>query len=172
MAADSPLRPGTLAPATLAVTAGRPDKVPDAPLNTPITMAATYVAGGEVEYGRYGNPTWTALEDALGALEGGRCLTFASGLAAVATVLALTFLNPHVYLDTVVLLGSVANTHGDDRWYFGAGAALGSVLWFSVLGFGARFLRPLFRSHRAWRILDAAVAALMFALALSLALGS
>ena len=84
MAADSPLRPGTIA-----VTAGRPDKVPDAPLNTPITMAATYVAGGEVEYGRYGNPTWTALEDALGALEGGRCLTFASGLAAVATVLDL-----------------------------------------------------------------------------------
>ncbi|HEU4335916.1 MAG TPA: PLP-dependent transferase, partial [Nocardioides sp.] len=93
MAADttsgSPPRPGTLALATLAVTAGRPDKVPDAPLNTPITMAATYVAGGDVEYGRYGNPTWTALEDALGALEGGRCLAFASGLAAVATVLDL-----------------------------------------------------------------------------------
>ncbi len=52
-------------------------------------MAATYVAGGQVEYGRYGNPTWTALEDAIGALEGGRCLTFASGLAAVATVLDL-----------------------------------------------------------------------------------
>ncbi|NQX12480.1 amino acid transporter [Microbacteriaceae bacterium VKM Ac-2855] len=91
---------------------------------------------------------------------------------AVATVLALTFLNPHVYLDTVVLLGSVANTHGDDRWFFGAGAALGSVLWFSVLGFGARFLRPLFRSRRAWRILDGFVAALMFVLALSLALAS
>jgi cystathionine gamma-synthase len=52
-------------------------------------MAATYVAGGDLEYGRYGNPTWTALEDVLGALEGGRCLTFASGLAAVATVLDL-----------------------------------------------------------------------------------
>lgn len=52
-------------------------------------MAATYVAGGQVEYGRFGNPTWTALEDAIGALEGGRCLTFASGLAAVSTVLDL-----------------------------------------------------------------------------------
>ena len=52
-------------------------------------MASTYVAGGDLEYGRYGNPTWTAFEDALGALEGGRCLAFASGLAAVATVLDL-----------------------------------------------------------------------------------
>ena len=74
---------------TLAVTLGRPAKEPDAPLNTPITMASTYVAGGDVEYGRYGNPTWTALEDALGGLEGGRCLTFSSGLAAVACVLDL-----------------------------------------------------------------------------------
>lgn len=84
MAQDSPLKPSTLA-----VTAGRPERTPDAPLNAPITMASTYVAGGDVEYGRYGNPTWTALEEALGALEGGRCLTFASGLAAVATVLDL-----------------------------------------------------------------------------------
>ena len=108
MAADSPLRPGTIA-----VTAGRPDKVPDAPLNTPITMAATYVAGGEVEYGRYGNPTWTALEDTLGALEGGRCLTFASGLAAVATVLDLVgkegkVLAPrHGYTGTIMQLADL-----------------------------------------------------------------
>jgi cystathionine gamma-synthase len=74
---------------TLAVHAGRPDRRPDGPLNEPITMAATYVAGGDVEYGRYGNPTWTALEDAIGALEGGACLTFASGLAAVSTVFDL-----------------------------------------------------------------------------------
>ena len=84
MPADSPLKPSTLA-----VTAGRPAHEPDAPLNVPITMASTYVAGGDVEYGRYGNPTWTALEDVLGQLEGGRCLTFSSGLAAVATVLDL-----------------------------------------------------------------------------------
>src|SRR6476620_12665848 len=79
----------TLQPETLAVTAGRPPHEPDQPLNAPITMASTYVAGGELEYGRYGNPTWSAFEDALGALEGGRCLAFASGLAAVATLLDL-----------------------------------------------------------------------------------
>jgi cystathionine gamma-synthase len=76
-------------PATRAVHAGRPPHDPDEPLNVPITMASTYVAGGELEYGRYANPTWTAFEDTLGALEGGRCLAFASGLAAVATVLDL-----------------------------------------------------------------------------------
>ena len=84
MAADSPLKPSTVA-----VTAGRPQHEPDQPLNAPITMASTYVAGGDMEYGRYANPTWTALEDTIGELEGGRCLTFASGLAAVATVLDL-----------------------------------------------------------------------------------
>jgi cystathionine gamma-synthase len=78
-----------LRPATIAVTAGRPAHQPDAPLNEPITMASTYVAGGDREYGRYANPTWTAFEDALGALEGGRCLAFASGLAAVATIFDL-----------------------------------------------------------------------------------
>jgi cystathionine gamma-synthase len=108
MAADSPLRPGTIA-----VTAGRPDKTPDAPLNVPITMASTYVAGGSVEYGRYGNPTWTALEDALGALEGGRCLTFSSGLAAVATVLDLVgadgkvVVPRHAYTGTIMQLGDL-----------------------------------------------------------------
>ncbi len=108
MAHDPQHRPGTIA-----VTAGRPEKAPDAPLNTPITMAATYVAGGEVEYGRYGNPTWTALEDALGALEGGRCLTFASGLAAVATVLDLVgadgkvVVPRHAYTGTIMQLGDL-----------------------------------------------------------------
>ena len=81
--------PTPLRPATVAVTAGRPPHDPDNPLNVPLTMASTYVAGGAVEYGRYGNPTWTAFEDALGALEGGRCLAFSSGLAVVATVLEL-----------------------------------------------------------------------------------
>ena len=85
---DSPEEP-RWSPATLAVTAGRPPHEPDQPLNTPVTMASTYVAGGDLEYGRYANPTWTAFEEALGALEGGRCLAFASGLAAAATVLDL-----------------------------------------------------------------------------------
>lgn len=76
-------------PATRVVHVGRPPHEPDQPFNVPITMASTYVAGGDREYGRYANPTWTAFEDALGALEGGRCLSYASGLAAVATVLDL-----------------------------------------------------------------------------------
>lgn len=74
---------------TLAVTRGRPPHEPDQPLNRPLTMASTYVAGGDLEYGRYGNPTWAAFEEALGALEGGRALTFSTGLAAVSTVLDL-----------------------------------------------------------------------------------
>ncbi len=78
-----------LRPATLAVTAGRPAHEPDNPLNTPLTMASTYVAGGDLEYGRYGNPTWSAFEEALGGLEGGHCLAFSSGLAAVSTLLDL-----------------------------------------------------------------------------------
>jgi cystathionine gamma-synthase len=84
-----PATPASFRPATIAVTSGRPAHESDNPLNVPITMASTYVAGGDVEYGRYGNPTWSAFEEALGALEGGRCLAFASGLAAVATVLDL-----------------------------------------------------------------------------------
>lgn len=88
--------PEDLHPNTLAVRVGRPDHQPDAPLNTPITMAATYVAGGDWEYGRYTNPTWTAFEDALGALEGGRCLSFASGLAAVTSLLDLVTIGEKV----------------------------------------------------------------------------
>jgi cystathionine gamma-synthase len=100
-------------PATTAVTAGRPAHEPDAPLNAPITMASTYVATGDLEYGRYGNPTWAAFEEALGALEGGRCLSFASGLAAVATVLDLvgqgaTVVAPrHAYNGTVMQLADL-----------------------------------------------------------------
>lgn len=78
-----------LRPATRAVHAGRPPHEPDQPLSTPITMASTYVAGGDREYGRTGNPTWQAFETALGDLEGGRALAFSSGLAAVSTVLNL-----------------------------------------------------------------------------------
>ncbi|MDX6354775.1 MAG: L-lysine exporter family protein LysE/ArgO, partial [Streptomyces sp.] len=65
--------------------------------------------------------------------------------AAVLTCLAMTWLNPHVYLDTLLLLGSVASSHGPEgRWWFGAGAGAASVLWFSLLGFGARVLTPVF----------------------------
>ncbi len=86
---NAPEPPEPLHPSTITVTAGRPAHEPDAPLNPPIVMASTYVAGGEREYGRYGNPTWEAFESVLGELEGGRCLAYSSGLAAAATVLDL-----------------------------------------------------------------------------------
>jgi cystathionine gamma-synthase len=84
----------TLRLETLAVTAGRPERVVDAPLNPPVVFASTYVGAHDVQaaglgYGRYGNPTWQALEEALGALEGGRALTFSSGMAAAHAVLEL-----------------------------------------------------------------------------------
>jgi L-lysine exporter family protein LysE/ArgO len=92
--------------------------------------------------------------------------------AVVGRAVALTWLNPHVYLDTVLLLGSVANTHGTDgRWWFAVGAGAASLLWFSGLGFGARLLSPLLARPRAWQVLDLAVGLTMLAIAVSLALG-
>jgi L-lysine exporter family protein LysE/ArgO len=87
------------------------------------------------------------------------------------TALALTWLNPHVYLDTVLLLGSVAATHGADRWWFALGAMAGSAVWFAALGFGARMLSGLLASPRAWRVLDALVAVTMLVVAAMLVTG-
>lgn len=98
-------------------------------------------------------------------------LVASSRLAPViATCLALTWLNPHVYLDTVFLLGSVAATHGDARWVFAAGAVTASALWFFSLALGARHLGRFLATARAWRILDGVIAVVMFALAVSLVL--
>lgn len=94
-----------------------------------------------------------------------------SAKAVLAAALAFTWLNPHVYLDTVLLLGSIANSLGDGRWWFAAGAAIGSLAWFCSLGFGARLLAPVFRSETAWRVLDGLIAAVMLAIAAMLALG-
>ncbi|WP_199692375.1 LysE/ArgO family amino acid transporter [Microbacterium telephonicum] len=88
----------------------------------------------------------------------------------VLTCLALTWLNPHVYLDTVFLLGGVASTYGDQRWWFALGAVAASCLWFSTLAFGARHLGRLLRTPRAWRILDGIIAVVMIALGISLVL--
>jgi L-lysine exporter family protein LysE/ArgO len=90
-------------------------------------------------------------------------------LVTVGTCLALTWLNPHVYLDTVVLLGSMASTYGTHRWAFAAGAGAGSIGWFTGLGFGARLLRPVFARPAAWRVLDGGIAVVMVVLAVSLA---
>lgn len=89
----------------------------------------------------------------------------------VVTAVALTWLNPHVYLDTVMLLGSIGTTYGDQRWWFALGAMLGSVAWFTALGFGSRLLRPIFARPASWRILDGSIAVVMFGIAASLVLG-
>jgi cystathionine gamma-synthase len=100
-------------PETLSVKAGRPPAEPDAPFNPPLVMASTYVAGGDLEYGRYGNDTWRAFESAVEALEGGQALAFASGMAAVATVLDLVAPGEtvvaarHCYQGTLVQLATL-----------------------------------------------------------------
>ena len=87
----------------------------------------------------------------------------------VSTCLALTFLNPHVYLDTVILLGSIANQFDENRWFFAIGGAIASLVWFSAIGYGARaasryMSRPIF-----WKILDSVIAMVMFTIAITLA---
>ena len=120
--------------------------------------------------------TWYGVKSALRALKPAALDTDPAGApislrTAIVTVLALTWLNPHVYLDTVVLLGSIGGTHGDTRWWFALGAMVASVIWFSALGFGSRMLRPLFARPVAWRVLDALIAVVMIAIAVSLVVG-
>jgi L-lysine exporter family protein LysE/ArgO len=91
-------------------------------------------------------------------------------IEVLVTCAALTFLNPHVYLDTVVLLGALANEHRDERWLFGVGAVTASAVWFFGLGLGARRLAGLFATPLTWRILDGLIAVMMIGLGVSLAL--
>ena len=89
--------------------------------------------------------------------------------AAIATVSAFTLLNPHVYLDTVVLVGSIGGQYeGTARTVFAVGAFTASWVWFIALGYGARLVRPYFENPKAWQILDGFIALVMFAIALSL----
>ncbi|MCX5528303.1 LysE/ArgO family amino acid transporter [Streptomyces bobili] len=91
---------------------------------------------------------------------------------AVLTCLAMTWLNPHVYLDTVFLLGTVAADRGPMRWTFGLGAAAASLCWFAALGFGARLLGRFLARPGAWRVLDGFVAATMITLGITLVAGA
>ena len=89
--------------------------------------------------------------------------------STIARVAGFTFLNPHVYLDTVLLMGSIgARQPSDLRYWFVGGAAAASGAWFTTLGFGARLLRPVFRTPRAWQVLDTLIGIVMLALAASL----
>jgi L-lysine exporter family protein LysE/ArgO len=110
------------------------------------------------------------------ALRGGEALkpsaTDAVSLGSVVTTcLVLTWANPHVYLDTVVLIGSIAAQYDPHRFAFGLAASLGSLSFFAVLGFGARFLAPVFANPSAWVVLEVVVGLTMFAIAFGLAFG-
>ncbi len=89
--------------------------------------------------------------------------------SVVSTTLALTFLNPHVYLDTVLLLGSIANQYGHRRWSFALGAALASAAWFSSLGFGARLASRFMTRSLTWKVLDIVIGVIMTMVAIKLA---
>ena len=124
--------------------------------------AAFLVAYGLLAARRALRPAAMSAADATGP--GG-----ASMRRSVLTCVGLTWLNPHVYLDTVLLLGSIAAGYGAHRWMFAVGAGLASVIWFSGLGFGARFARPVFARPTAWRVLDSAIALTMILLGIRMA---
>jgi len=86
----------------------------------------------------------------------------------IATVVTLSLLNPHVYLDTVIFVGGVGNTFGDNRWYFAFGAMLASLVWFTSIGYGAKSASRFMSKPIFWKVLDAVIAVIMFALAVTL----
>lgn len=124
---------------------------------------------------RYGGATfliWYAARSFLSAWKGGAALKAGNGQAtslrtAMLTVMAFTWLNPHVYLDTVVLIGSISAQY-DDRLSFAIGAVLASFVFFFTLGYGARILSPFFARPRAWQVLDVIIGIVMLGIALKL----
>ena len=127
---------------------------------------------------RYGGAAfllWYGWLNALSAWRGGNVMDTTGAVSSnlvttLATLAAITWLNPHVYLDTVVLIGSISAQY-DNRVAFGAGAVLASLTFFFALGFGARLLTPFFRRPRSWQILDAIIAVTMWSIAAGLLLG-
>ena len=118
--------------------------------------------------------TWFGIKSLRSAFKENQLL--ATGQAEVSwkriltTILALTYLNPHVYLDTVIFVGSIANQFEGDKWFFALGASIASVVWFSTIGFGARAASHLMSKPIFWRILDISIALIMFSIALTLAI--
>ncbi len=116
---------------------------------------------------------WFGIKSARSVFQN-QVLTAASDASAsrknvITTVIALTFLNPHVYLDTVILLGSISNQFGENKWFFASGASIASLIWFTAIGYGAKsasryMSRPIF-----WKVLDSIITAIMFSIAAFLA---
>jgi L-lysine exporter family protein LysE/ArgO len=127
-------------------------------------LAGVLTAGGALFLTVYGLRALARARrgGSLGAAEG---TAPPSRRAALAQTAAFTLLNPHVYLDTVLLVGSVGAQMGEARWWFGAGAAAASALWFTALGYGARLLAPVFARPRAWQVLDALIGLTMLGIA-------
>lgn len=131
-----------------------------------------------IEIMRYGGAAyliWFGLSAARRAFEPG-ALSASGGepkalWATLITAASLTYLNPHVYLDTVILLGAVANQFDPNQWVFAFGAILGSFVWFISLGFGAKLLARFVTRESFWRVLDGFIALVMFAIAVTLLFG-
>jgi len=128
---------------------------------------------------RYGGAAfliWYGARSFLAMWRGGEALQAAGAgagslRAALLTCLALTWLNPHVYLDTVLLIGSIAAQYGDNARWFGIGAVTSSFVFFFSLGYGTRLLAPLFARPRAWQVLDGGIGLVMWAIAWKLIVG-
>ena len=126
--------------------------------------------GGAVFLAWYGLRAWRAVF-ARHALDATPYAAEMTARQALTTVLAVTLLNPHVYLDTVVLLGAIGGQQGaHGKWWFALGAMSAASAWFLLLGFGARLLSPWFAKPSAWRVLDGVIGAVMLALAATLVL--
>lgn len=127
-------------------------------------LAFWLTAGGASFLLLYGlRALWRAARP--GTLQAALGLSSITLVQALAQTAAFTLLNPHVYLDTVLLVGSVGAQMGEARWWFAGGAALSSVLWFTALGYGARWLAPVFARPRAWQVLDGLIGVVMLGLA-------
>ena len=119
---------------------------------------------------------WYGAKRFMAARAGGEALMPSADAPAplgkvVATIALLTWANPHVYLDTMVLLGSISTHYAPNEVGFGVGAAASSLSFFAALGYGARLLAPLFAKPRAWVVLEVVVGVTMWSIALTLALG-
>lgn len=117
--------------------------------------------------------TWFAIRSIRSAMKPGVLDSAGSASGTkkkvIATALALTFLNPHVYLDTVILLGSIGNQFAGDRWFFAFGAMTASLVWFTSIGFGAKAASRFMSKPIFWRVLDSLIAVIMITIALYLA---